>query len=41
MCCRASVEPKAASSQDMDYILGALQKLNSKQIKINQKTKPP
>lgn len=41
MCCWASVEPMAVSSQDMDYILSALQQLISKQIKINQKTKPP
>lgn len=41
MCCWAFVELMAASSRDMDYILSALQQLISKQIKINQKTKPP
>lgn len=41
MHCWASVEPMAESSQDSDYILSALQQLISKQIKINQKTKPP
>lgn len=41
MCCWAYIEPLAASLQDGDYILNAWQQLISKQIKINQKTKPP